>query len=98
MNYDLVISEEARLDIIDAFSWYELQREGLGFDFELCLEAGIEEIIRNPLAFELKYRSLRAFYIARFPYGIHYVVEGKIIFVLAVLHTSRSPSNWEDRL
>ena len=98
MNYDLVISKEARLDIIDAFSWYELQREGLGFDFELCLEAGIEEIIRNPLAFELKYRSLRAHYIARFPYGIHYVIEGGIVFVLAVLHTSRSPSNWEDRL
>ena len=68
MKYDLVISEEARLDIIDAFSWYELQREGLGFDFELCLEAGIGEIIRNPLAFEIRSRSLRAFYIARFPY------------------------------
>ena len=39
--YQLLVSDESRLDILDAFSWYESRRHGLGRDFELCLEAGL---------------------------------------------------------
>jgi hypothetical protein len=28
-------------DIEEAVLWYEKQREGLSFDFELCLDAGL---------------------------------------------------------
>jgi predicted nucleic acid-binding protein len=28
--YQLLVSDESRLDILDAFSWYESQRLGLG--------------------------------------------------------------------
>ncbi len=41
MNFELLLSDETRLDIFEAFLWYEEQLEGLGFDFELCLEAGL---------------------------------------------------------
>jgi len=53
--YDLLISDESRLDILDAFSWYESRREGLGRDFELCLEAGFNQIQRNPLLYQKRY-------------------------------------------
>jgi len=46
--YQLLISDESKLDILDAFSWYESRREGLGKDFELCLEAGLNKIQRGP--------------------------------------------------
>jgi len=45
-------TREALLDIEDIIFWYEKQREGLSYDFELCLEAGISEILRIPSGFQ----------------------------------------------
>jgi len=96
--YDLLISDESRLDILDAFSWYESRREGLGRDFELCLEAGFNQIQRNPLLYQKRYKNLRIHFIDRFPYGIHFLIDEKTIKVFGVFHTSRNPQNWTSRL
>ena len=98
MAYQLRLSDESRLDIIDAYSWYELQREGLGKDFELCLEAGLHELTRNPMVSQTKYKEIRIYYIRRFPYGIHYLVERNKISVFGIFHTSRNPNSWDERL
>lgn len=98
MDYQLLLSDESRLDILDAFSWYEIQREGLGKDFELCLEAGLNSLQRNPLSYQKRFREVHVYFITRFPYGIHYTVEGDEIKVFAVFHTSRNPKSWADRI
>jgi toxin ParE1/3/4 len=49
--------KEALYDIEQIVLWYEEQRLGLSYDFELCLEAGIEEISRNPDSFQKKYKN-----------------------------------------
>jgi len=36
MDYEIIIRPEARVDLLDAFNWYQEQRPGLGFDFKLC--------------------------------------------------------------
>jgi toxin ParE1/3/4 len=96
--YQLLISDESRLDILDAFSWYESRRPGLGKDFELCLEAGLNQILRDPLLFQKRYKDLHIYYIERFPYGIHYLIEKDKIKVFGIFHTSRNPENWTARL
>jgi len=98
MGYQLSISDESRLDIIDAYTWYELQREGLGKDFELCLEAAFNSLLRNPLNIQDKYKGIRIYYIQRYPFGIHYLINKKEIMVFGVFHTSRNPNSWNDRL
>ena len=70
MAYKLLLSDEAKLDILDAYSWYEFQRKGLGWDFELCIEASLNSIQRNPISYQKKYREIHICYISRFPYGI----------------------------
>lgn len=45
---NIEFSDESYLDIEDAIIWYETIRKGLSIDFELCLEAGIDEILDNP--------------------------------------------------
>ncbi len=45
---DIQFTKEALFDIEAAVLWYEEQRTGLSYDFELCLEAGIDAILRNP--------------------------------------------------
>jgi hypothetical protein len=44
VEYELLISDELRLDILEAFSWHESRLAGLGKDFELCLDAGFNHI------------------------------------------------------
>ncbi|AXB55528.1 type II toxin-antitoxin system RelE/ParE family toxin [Flavobacterium fluviale] len=96
--YKIRFVKEALFDIEDAVLWYEKQRIGLSYDFELCLEAGIDAILRNPDLFQKKYKKIRMHFISRFPYGIHYLVKKDEIVVMGVFHTSRSPKNWSKRL
>ena len=42
--YRIQFTKEALFDIEIVVLWYEEQRIGLSYDFELCLEAGIEEV------------------------------------------------------
>lgn len=90
--------KEALYDIEDIVIWYEEQRAGLSYDFELCLEAGVDEISRNPDAFQKRYKNIKIRFIHRFPYGIHYTAEITEIKIIGVFHTSRSPKNWSKRL
>ncbi|WKL46245.1 type II toxin-antitoxin system RelE/ParE family toxin [Flavobacterium pectinovorum] len=96
--YRIRFVKEALFDVEDVVIWYEEQRIGLSYDFELCLEAGLDEISRNPNAFQKKYKNVKIRFISRFPYGIHYRFEKDEIVVIGVFHTSRSPKNWSKRL
>ena len=70
----IYFTNEALFDIEAVVLWYEQQRIGLSYDFELCLEAGIEEVLRNPEAFQKRYKNIKIRFISRFPYGIHYLL------------------------
>ena len=92
------LTDDALFDIEEIVLWYEDQRKGLSYDFELCLEAGINEIIRTPLAFQKRYNNVKILFINRFPYGIHYTLQKDEIIVIGIFHTSRSPKNWDKRI
>ena len=96
--YQLLVSDESRLDIMEAYSWYEDLRSGLGEEFELCLETGFEFIAREPLLCQIRYRKLRIHFIERFPYGIHYLIDGNAVKVFGIFHTSKDPSRWHIRI
>jgi len=96
--YQLIISDDARLDAIEAALWYEYQRSGLGSDFELCPEVAFNQLQRNPLHYEKRYENVRIHYIDRFPYAIHYLFEEETIKVFGIFHTRKNPSDWIERL
>ncbi len=96
--HKIQFTSEALFDIEAIILWYETQRIGLSYDFELCLEAGIEEITRNPEVFQKKYKTVKIRFISRFPYGIHYLFFENKVTVIAAFHTSLSPKNWSKRL
>ncbi|WP_374550220.1 type II toxin-antitoxin system RelE/ParE family toxin [Flavobacterium sp.] len=98
MSYQIRFIKQAIFDIEEAVLWYEEQREGLSFDFELCLDVGLAEISRDPNNFQKRYKEVRVRFIPRFPYGIHYLIKSHEVIVIAVFQTSRSPKNWKKRL
>ena len=89
MVYDLIIRPEAEKDLSEIFLWYEDKRIGLGFDFLLQVDAGLRYIARNSMTHEIIYKSVRIHLTKRFPYKIIYLVKGKKVIVLAVLHVRR---------
>jgi len=94
----LIIEPEAEADIASAYDWYERQRAGLGDDFELCLEAGLQSIEQRPKIYQKIYRSVRRAMIQRFPYLVFFVERPKEVIVIAVLHVRQSPETWQKRL
>ena len=94
---EIRFTKDAILDIDEIALWYEDKREGLSYDFELCLEVGVNEIKRTPNAFQKRYKKVKIRFIKRFPYGIHYIMKDEIIIVIGVIHTSRSPKNCSNR-
>ncbi|MFM9824821.1 type II toxin-antitoxin system RelE/ParE family toxin [Flavobacterium sp.] len=96
--HKIQFTKETLFDIEAAVLWYEEQRLGLSYDFELCLEAGIEEVLRDPDAFQKRYKQVKIRFISRFSFGIHYVIIENQITIIGLFHTSRSPKNWSKRL
>jgi len=100
MNYSINIRSEAEEDILEAFSWYEDKRAGLGQELLLCIEAEFSTIQRTPFIFQNQYKQVRRALIRRFPYGIFYLVDDsdRLINVIAVFHAHRAPTSWKDRI
>lgn len=91
MTRRLVVRAEAEADLAEAFDWYEDKREGLGADFLLQVDAGLEFIRRYPEAHPIEYKQTRKHLIRRFPYKIIYLLTEDALVVLAVVHVKRSP-------
>ncbi len=94
----LQISEFALKDLESITIWSESKRNGLSFEFELNLEFELEVIIKNPLAFQNKYRNVKVRFLNKFPYGILYIFNQNTILDRRIFHTSQSPKNWYKRL
>ena len=70
--FKLIFKPLAEIDIAEAAIWYNFQREGLGEEFLLALEAKFNEIQRNPHQFSIIYKNVRRSFPNRFPYGIFF--------------------------
>ncbi|HWD88115.1 MAG TPA: type II toxin-antitoxin system RelE/ParE family toxin [Mucilaginibacter sp.] len=83
---------KAKLEIIEAWEWYEDQRTGLGDQFVAEVEKKIIFIRNNPLHYPAKgkYREAQ---IDIFPFLIVYKLDKaqNIIQIISVFHTSRHP-------
>jgi len=88
---------EAEADIEEAAAWYEKQLEGLGYEFLDEVLSVFETISCNPGMYPVVHRHTRRALIHRFPFGIYYRIEGKMIVVVAVMHGSRHPKRWQKR-
>lgn len=56
MKRQILIRPEAEVEIEEAYRWYEEQRDGLGSDFLLCVEEGLEKIRKAPDMYPIVYR------------------------------------------
>ena len=98
MPGELAIAPEAELDIAEAYAWYERRRPGLGEEFLSSVDACLESIRRRPEMYPVVYEDYRRSLIRRFPYTVFYEPSEATVTIYAVLHTSRDPDKWRQRL
>jgi plasmid stabilization system protein ParE len=88
---------EADADLKEAFAWYESIHPDLAVRFALAVDAAVEVIARNPLAFQIVHSAIRRVGVRRFPYGLFFKVETSRIVVIACMHGKRNPKRWKLR-
>lgn len=63
---EIIVRREAQLEAREAFDHYEEISEGLGFEFMRSLDAAIQFVKRNPLAYQKCIKMCAAFYFVNF--------------------------------
>ena len=96
MNFVFLAAAQTELE--DAFDYYESERKGLGNEFAKEVSRTIQLILNHPLAWSKLSKQTRRCRTRRFPYGVVYQVRGGIILIVAMMHLSRKPGYWKDRL
>jgi plasmid stabilization system protein ParE len=96
-EYRLVAEPQVDLEIAAAFEWYEKEHAGLGHEFLDELRATYDRIADGPLKYQHLRSGIRRALVRRFPYGVYFATEDDVIVVLAVLHVSRDPAEWQRR-
>ena len=96
-EYRLVAEPRADLDVAAAYQWYESEQAGLGLEFLDQLRIAYDRIAGDPFRYQELQSGIRRVLIRRFPYAVYFAVESEVIVVLAVLHASRAPAEWQRR-
>lgn len=80
--------------------WYEDCASGLGNDFISEVDNAVETVREMPLVWAItdKSQEIRRYIIHRFPYCLIYRIQGSVIIIYAVMHLSRHPDYWRNRL
>lgn len=85
------VLDEAEDDLEEGRAFYDQKESGVGDYFAAALAADIESLILfggiHPIHFGF-HRLLSK----RFPFGVYYLVEGKVIRIYAVLDLRREPA------
>ena len=96
-EYRLVAEPPADLDVEAAFDWYEKEQPGLGLEFLDELRAVYDQIVAGPQRYQELRSGIRRVLLRRFPYAVYFAIERESIVVVAVLHASRDPEEWQRR-
>jgi plasmid stabilization system protein ParE len=98
MSLAIVFRPEARADVLAAYDWYEQQQSGLGSAFIDALSLLLDRIKTMPQMYAVVLCDARRAKLRTFPYLTYYRVHADRIEVIAVLHGSRDPKRWQERV
>jgi hypothetical protein len=88
----------AKKDLLDSYSFYEAQQQGIGSYFLDALSADIESLNLyagiHPVYFEKYHRLLSK----RFPFAVYYQVKDEEILIYAVVDCRRDPAWVREKL
>ncbi|CAD5932340.1 plasmid stabilization system [Planktothrix agardhii CCAP 1459/11A] len=93
-----VFHPAALAEYSEAVEYYANIRVELAQAFINIVEQAVFKIIESPTRYPIVDEDIRRCLTRQFPYGILYTIEPDYILILAVMHSSRKPGYWKDRI
>jgi hypothetical protein len=77
----------------EARKWYVSKKvKGLSNRFAQSVKIAIEQILKNPGAYAIRYKNVRIAHTETFPYAIHFLVELEKVIITAIIYDRRDPA------
>ena len=96
MTIDLL--DPANSEFIETIAFYNLQSEGLGYEFAAEVKRAMGRIVQYPEAWAPLSKRTRRCRTNRFPYGLIYQIRNNTILIVAVQNLHKHPDSWKSRL
>ena len=96
MNWDF--HPDALAEYEAAARYYAAIDEELQLRFIQSIEESIESILESPGRWRVLDEGIRRYVVHVFPYGVLYTIENGDLLIVAVMHFSREPGYWNDRV
>lgn len=95
MTYSTEFLGKARMELAEAWSWYEDKQPGLGDRFKQQVYDCIGTIEQHPERYAERKKNYREALLKIFPYLVIYRIHKrkKLIAIVSVFHTRRNPKN-----
>jgi len=88
----------ALTELTQAILYYEERENGLGTTFLNEIEATLNRILQNPMAWHSLSERTRRCRTHRFPFGLIYQIRADEILITSVMDLRRDPASWKDLL
>jgi len=92
------IFDNAKLDLVDGYAFYEMQESGVGQYFLDSLYSDIDSLTLFAGVHPTKSEYFHCTLSKRFPYAIYYTLADDLVSVHAVLDCRQDPKRIEERL
>ncbi len=89
---------EALEEYRQALQWYAEREAGLALKFIEAIEDAIQRMLEAPRRWRVVDEDIRRCLTHVFPYAIVYTIEPDFLLILAVMHCSREPQYWKQRV
>ena len=96
MNYKF--HPDALKEYRETALWYSNRERTLALRFTKSIEETIRRIVANPERWRVVDEDVRRCLTPIFPFAVLYTIEQDFILIVAVMHWSREPGYWRDRL
>lgn len=95
---DVKFHPDVAKEIKSSYQWYQNQTDGLGQDYLSELESSFQTIRELPNTWPKFQNGFRRFLLSKFPFSVIYQSSENTIFIIAVMHNSRKPGYWNQRI
>ncbi len=96
MNYRF--HPEALAEYQEAASYYGERDTVLAGRFIEAVEDAVRRIVEAPQRWQVLEEDVRRCLTRVFPYGVLFTIEPEFVLIVAVMHTSREPGYWKQRV
>jgi len=82
----------------EAAIWYANREEEVAHQFIASIEDTVHRVVETPNRWRIIDEDVRRCLAHLFPYAILYTIEDKFILIVEVMHFSREPGYWRERI